>query len=276
MSFHSYGDLWIMPFSYVKDPDNRELARKEHILYEAYQEFNAHSYKPDGAKFGNAMKTIHYQANGEATDWMLAARNVFAFSPELGIKDKASHSFYPRRFIHKETIATDYKVVRGFIKMHLPFFSLQSESSNLGGQYITDESNFSMSTAKKWASSEAELTLFNHGVSHLKNIRIFFRYQIDISSPEVEFSYEATQTAKVAEKKSAVKLNPLKVKKVGQQGYLSEPVIILRRSYLHLKFSRTLGDQNNFVLLFERNGEYIGRFIHVRSKQDLENLFKLI
>ena len=43
-----------------------------------------------------------------------------------------------------------------------------------------------------------------------------------------------------------------------------------------MKFSRTLGDANNFVILFERNGEYIGRFIHVREKKDLESLFKML
>ena len=60
--------------------------------------------------------------------------------------------------------------------MHLPFFTLRSESSNLGGQYITDESNFSTTSASKWSNPETEITLFNHGVSHLKNVRIFFRY----------------------------------------------------------------------------------------------------
>ena len=142
MSFHSFGDLWIMPLSYVKDPKNRELARKNHILFEAYEEFNSHAYKPDGAKFGNAMKTIKYQANGEATDWLLAVKNVFAFSPEMGIKDKASETFYPHRHIHKQIVETDYKVVSGFIKMHIPLFNLKSESSSLGGNYITDETNF--------------------------------------------------------------------------------------------------------------------------------------
>ena len=176
MSFHSYGDLWIMPYSYVKDAKNRELSRKQHILAEAYEEFNAHSYKPDGAKFGNAMSTVKYQANGEATDWFLQARNMFAFSPELGIKDKASESFYPHRHIHKEIIDTDYKVVKGFVKMHIPYFTLRSESSIVGGHYITDESNFSTTPSKKWAKPETEITLFNHGVSHLKKVRLFFRY----------------------------------------------------------------------------------------------------
>ena len=77
-------------------------------------------------------------ANGEATDWMLDAHDVFAFSPELGIKNKDSESFYPHRYIHKEIISTDYKVIEGFFKMHLPRFSLKYESSQIGGEYITD------------------------------------------------------------------------------------------------------------------------------------------
>jgi hypothetical protein len=95
MNFHSYGDLWIEPFNYIKDKTDRELDRKNHILFEAYKEFNIESFRPDGAKFGNAASTIDYQANGEATDWMLAERNVFAFSPELGVKNEDSRHFYP-------------------------------------------------------------------------------------------------------------------------------------------------------------------------------------
>jgi hypothetical protein len=90
MNFHSYGDLWIEPYNYIKDKVDKELSRKNHILFEAYQEFNIAAYRPDGAKYGNAAATIDYLANGEASDWMLAVNNVFAFSPELGIKNSDS------------------------------------------------------------------------------------------------------------------------------------------------------------------------------------------
>lgn len=40
------------------------------------------------------MKTIKYEANGEASDWMLAEHNILAFSPELGNGDYRSDQFF--------------------------------------------------------------------------------------------------------------------------------------------------------------------------------------
>ena len=39
---------------------------------------------------GNAMTAIRYEANGEASDWMLAEHGIIAVSPELGILAKGS------------------------------------------------------------------------------------------------------------------------------------------------------------------------------------------
>jgi carboxypeptidase T len=36
MNFHSYGDLWIEPYNYINDKTDKELERKNHILFEAY------------------------------------------------------------------------------------------------------------------------------------------------------------------------------------------------------------------------------------------------
>lgn len=43
---------------------------------------------------GNGKQTIKYDANGEASDWMLAKKDIIAFSPELGIEDKRSEMFF--------------------------------------------------------------------------------------------------------------------------------------------------------------------------------------
>ena len=37
---------------------------------------------------------IGYAANGDATDWMLAARGIYAFSPELGTSDRGTNYFF--------------------------------------------------------------------------------------------------------------------------------------------------------------------------------------
>ena len=38
--------------------------------------------------------TIRYDANGEASDWMLGAHNILAISPELGIPNQSSETFF--------------------------------------------------------------------------------------------------------------------------------------------------------------------------------------
>lgn len=48
-----------------------------------------------GVKYGTALHTIMYTATGEASDWMLHKRNIFAFSPEIGYNNKAAEDFYP-------------------------------------------------------------------------------------------------------------------------------------------------------------------------------------
>jgi hypothetical protein len=40
---------------------------------------------PTGWKHGNGHKVLSYEANGEASDWMLAFRGIRAMSPELSI-----------------------------------------------------------------------------------------------------------------------------------------------------------------------------------------------
>ena len=36
------------------------------------------------ALYGNAISMVKYWSFGEASDWMLGAKNIIAFSPELG------------------------------------------------------------------------------------------------------------------------------------------------------------------------------------------------
>ena len=44
-----------------------------------------------GSLKGNGMNTIGYDANGEASDWMLATHGILSFSPELGSSGKNKH-----------------------------------------------------------------------------------------------------------------------------------------------------------------------------------------
>ena len=40
------------------------------------------------------MQAIQYEANGEASDWMLGKHGIIAMSPELGIKNGFSDDFF--------------------------------------------------------------------------------------------------------------------------------------------------------------------------------------
>jgi len=40
--------------------------------------------KVTDGQYGNAIETVKYSTDGEASDWMLGERGILAFSPELG------------------------------------------------------------------------------------------------------------------------------------------------------------------------------------------------
>lgn len=43
---------------------------------------------------GNGPKTVGYEADGEASDWMLVKHGILAASPELGTLDERSMEFF--------------------------------------------------------------------------------------------------------------------------------------------------------------------------------------
>ena len=49
---------------------------------------------PSYYKTGNAMQTIKYRANGEASDWMLAELGIYAVSVELGGNTVENSAFF--------------------------------------------------------------------------------------------------------------------------------------------------------------------------------------
>lgn len=84
MNFHTYGNMWIHPFNYMR----KEKIYPENInqkFVNFYEEFGdeVEEVSP-GALYGNAIEMVKYSADGEASDWMLGEKNIIAFSPELG------------------------------------------------------------------------------------------------------------------------------------------------------------------------------------------------
>ncbi len=61
---------------------------------------------------------VNYQSFGEASDWMLGAHKIVAFSPELGTGQKETETFFPNEKYIKEIINLNYKIVKQFLIQH--------------------------------------------------------------------------------------------------------------------------------------------------------------
>ncbi len=79
MNFHTYGQVFIYPWSYINalTPDSLPFMEFANVLTR-----NNHY------NFGNTYQTINYNANGDADDWFYGEQNskakIFACTPELG------------------------------------------------------------------------------------------------------------------------------------------------------------------------------------------------
>lgn len=84
--FHSYGDMWIIPYNCCKhlrlksDEDSKKYDMlKEHVANETHT-------------VGNAPNVLQYTANGELTDYLYQEFGILNISVELGTEDDG---FYP-------------------------------------------------------------------------------------------------------------------------------------------------------------------------------------
>ena len=99
-NYHSWGNLIITPFNYLKNEESNKKLKEEFPLhYKMYQDFEKEAEFPENFIFGNADKSIKYLTNGDATDWFLGQKKILSFSPELGNGYKNSEVFYPDKTI---------------------------------------------------------------------------------------------------------------------------------------------------------------------------------
>lgn len=99
LNLHAFGypdPLWIYPFCFTSEKSNSLLVNSFPQAYKFYQEVTSSLQlrKEFGYQVGNAISTINYTANGEASDWMLAELGIFAVSVELGGRTAAEHNFF--------------------------------------------------------------------------------------------------------------------------------------------------------------------------------------
>lgn len=93
LNFHAWGNLFIYPFQF--DSSSNTLLKSDFAKAEQfYLKLIADIELPSYYKSGNAMQTINYRANGEASDWMLGELGIYAVSVELGGLTKSTRSFF--------------------------------------------------------------------------------------------------------------------------------------------------------------------------------------
>ena len=104
-NYHSWGNLIITPFNYLKNEESNKKLKEEFPLhYKMYKDFEKEAEFPVHFLFGNADKAIKYLTNGDATDWFLGEKKILSFSPELGNGNKNSDVFYPDKSVTFEVL----------------------------------------------------------------------------------------------------------------------------------------------------------------------------
>jgi len=94
-NYHSYGNFFIIPYSFMKEESDKYLEENNNSLFKIYKDFEKENIFPVNNKFGNTVSLLNYTSDGEASDWMLGEKGILAFSPELGNKNFNSETFYP-------------------------------------------------------------------------------------------------------------------------------------------------------------------------------------
>lgn len=90
-NFHAYGPMWVWPYN---GEIKNELAESNPLAQRVFNEIWEEAKFPTSTLHGNAMKTVGYQANGEANDYIMKAFNIPSVSPELGNDNFFSGEFF--------------------------------------------------------------------------------------------------------------------------------------------------------------------------------------
>ena len=134
LNYHSFGNLIITPFNYLKHKESVNKISKEFpVHFKMYEDFKNEGQFPQNFLFGNADNTIKYITNGDATDWFLGAKKILSFSPELGNGNKESDIFYPNKIITFDIIEKN---------LYGGLYAIQKSMYYLKGELISAEYSF--------------------------------------------------------------------------------------------------------------------------------------
>lgn len=115
MNFHSFGNMWIHPFNYMKIK-NKYPENILNSIVSFYTDFGKEVAEVSKSLYGNAIETVNYSTDGEGSDWMLGEHKIIAFSPELGsFNPKAQNFIIPKNLIFS-VIQENFKVIELFLE----------------------------------------------------------------------------------------------------------------------------------------------------------------
>ena len=115
LNYHSYGNLLIHPLGYIPGllPPEPDLS--------IFREFGNEMTMYNNYLMGTGIETVGYTVNGEACDWMYAEKDIYAYTPEIGLwsdgfwpsSDRilplAEENLHPNKFV-SWAVGSKYKI----------------------------------------------------------------------------------------------------------------------------------------------------------------------
>ena len=183
VNIHTFGNTWIIPFSFVSDKSNHYMQVKHPLFYEFYHDFEKTLKRNKlDVKFGNASFTLDYPTNGNAGDWFTAKKNILNMDVELGSDDPLSNQFYPPQHLLASIVNNNWVVMEHF------FESLVIDFDHKVVIY----------------KDRIRFEIRNKSVSALRNVALFFKlegYGDSLKDCELFYSIKSLMTDPIPERK---------------------------------------------------------------------------
>ena len=166
INLHAYGNLWINPFCYTSDLNDKTFFDSN--VYDFYAAFHKKLEAEGITTYGNAIKAINYTANGEASDWMLGEHGIISMSPELGERNSDTNAFYLSKEQVQSLTKKDYNVIQNWFEMSMPTFS--KIKLNL------IESAPSITNIQKSNQFKLTISFKNEGIADLRSLSFYLSF----------------------------------------------------------------------------------------------------
>ena len=191
LNYHTWGNLIITPFNYLKLNESLTILKKEFpLFFNIYQDFKKEANFPKNFEFGNSYKTINYITNGDATDWFFGKKKILSFTPELGSGKKNSDVFFPDRNITFEILKNNLDWTLYTLQKTMFYFKselIKAEYSPCIYKYRYNDGFFKKSD--NYNSREMELkNCFVDEIVLMTRIKLT-NYGFGTYMPGIEFNY---------------------------------------------------------------------------------------